>query len=90
MTDKQIIKTAMENRRWSQQKLAEKAGFKGQSNITSYINNNKNAMRVDNLVKMLSAMRYELVVRDEFGNRDEYILDMVDREIDLDALLGDD
>lgn len=89
MTDKQVVKNALKFCKWSQQKLAEEAGFKGQSNITSYINNNKNAMRVDKLVRMMNAMGFEVVVRDKRGTGTEFILDMVDREINLDALLGD-
>ena len=90
MTDKQVVKKVMKIRKWSQQKLADEAGFKAQANVTGIINTGKNSMRVDKLVKMLSAMGYELVVRDKMGDRDEFLIDMVDREVDLDALLGDD
>lgn len=85
MTDKQMIKLAIENRKWSHKTLAREAGFKSNANVANIINTGKNSMRVDTLVKMLHPMMYELVVRDKIGNRDEYIIDMVD----LDALLGD-
>ena len=64
MNEKEIVREIMELRGWSQALLAEKAGFKSQSNITGLLNNNKNGIRIDNLVKMLHALGCEVVVRD--------------------------
>lgn len=64
MNEKEIIRKVMEIRGWSQSTLAEKAGFKSQSNITGLLNNNKNGIRTDNLVRMLNALGCEVIVRD--------------------------
>jgi predicted XRE-type DNA-binding protein len=68
----------MQMRGWKQPKLAKEAGFKSQSNITGLLNNNKNGIRIDNLVKMLSAMGCEIVVRDKMDSKKEWIIDMVE------------
>lgn len=72
MTEKDIVREVMSMRNWSQAKLAEEAGFKSQSNITGLLNNNKNGIRIDNLVRMLNAMGYEVVVRDKMGSKREW------------------
>lgn len=72
MNSGDIIKEAMKTMGWSQQTLAEKAGYvdengKGkQSSVSSRINGNK--MLVSTLVKLLDAMGYELVVRSTSPN----------------------
>ena len=72
MNEKEIVRTVMALRKWSQADLAREAGFKSQSNITGLLNNNKNGIRIDNLVKMLSAMGCEVVVRDKMGSGNEW------------------
>lgn len=76
MTEKEVIREVMTMRGWSQKKLAEKAGFNSQSNITGLLNNGKNGIRIDNLFKMLSAMGCEIVVRDEMGSGKEWKITM--------------
>ena len=77
MTEKDVVRKVMNMRGWSQPKLAIKAGFKSQSNITGLLNNNKNGIRIDNLFKMLDAMGCEIVVRDKMGSEQEWVIDMV-------------
>lgn len=75
MTEKDIVREIMHMRDWSQATLAKESGFKSQSNITGLLNNNKNGIRIDNLVKMLSAMGCEVVVRDKMGSGKEWVID---------------
>jgi DNA-binding Xre family transcriptional regulator len=75
MTEKEIVREVMALRKWSQSELAAEAGFKSQSNITGLLNNNKNGIRIDNLVKMLNAMGCEVVVRDKMGSGKEWTVD---------------
>lgn len=72
MNEKEIVRTIMSLRKWSQADLAREAGFKSQSNITGLLNNNKNGIRIDNLVKMLNAMGCEVVIRDKMGSGNEW------------------
>ena len=76
MTEKDVVRAVMAKRNWSQPKLAEEAGFKSQSNITGLLNNNKNGIRIDNLFKMLDAMGCKIVIRDNMGSNEEWIIDM--------------
>lgn len=76
MDEKQIIREVMALRKWSQSELAREAGFKSQSNITGLLNNNKNGIRIDNLVKILNAMGCEIVVRDKMGSGKEWKVDI--------------
>lgn len=98
MTEKDVVRKVMAMRGWRQPKLAAEAGFKSQSNITGFLNNNKNGIRMDNLFKMLDAMGCEIVVRDKMGSKQEWIIDMVadvkypmpEQKLDLDSILADE
>lgn len=72
MNEKEIVREIMGIRKWSQADLARESGFKSQSNITGLLNNNKNGIRIDNLVKMLNAMGCEVVIRDKMGSGKEW------------------
>jgi transcriptional regulator with XRE-family HTH domain len=76
MNEKEIVREIMGIRKWSQADLAREAGFKSQSNITGLLNNNKNGIRIDNLVKMLNAMGCEIVVRDKMGSDKEWRVEL--------------
>ena len=76
MNEKEIVREVMGIRKWSQADLAREAGFKSQSNITGLLNNNKNGIRIDNLVRMLNAMGCEIVVRDKMGSGKEWKVEM--------------
>jgi DNA-binding Xre family transcriptional regulator len=76
VNEKDIVREVMGIRKWSQADLAREAGFKSQSNITGLLNNNKNGIRIDNLVKMLNAMGCEVIVRDKMGSGKEWKVEM--------------
>lgn len=76
MNEKEIVREIMSIRKWSQKELAEEAGFKSQSNITGLLNNNKNGIRIDNLVKMLNALGCEVIVRDKMGSGKEWKVEL--------------
>ena len=76
MTEKEVVREVMVMRGWSQKKLAEEAGFAGQSNITGLLNNNRNGIRIDNLCKMLNAMGCDIIVRDKMGSGKEWKVTM--------------
>ena len=76
MTEKEVIRRVMTMRDWKQPRLAKEAGYKSQSNVTGLLNNNKNGIRIDHVVRMLNAMGCELVVRDKIGSGKEWVIDM--------------
>lgn len=76
MTEKDVVRKVMKLRGWSQPKLAERSGFKSQSNITGLLNNNKNGIRMDNLFKMFDAMGCKIIIRDDMGSGQEWVIDM--------------
>lgn len=71
MVASDVVKEILIKRGWSQNKLAEEAGFKSQSNITGILNRNS-SMRVDSLVRMAEATGCEVVIRDMMGSRQEW------------------
>lgn len=74
MDEKQIIKTIMRIRGWSQEKLSYALGYKGQTNITALLNAKTKGMRMDNVVKATEALGYEVVIRDKFDHKQEWIV----------------
>lgn len=74
MTEKEIVRAIMQTRGWSQQKLAEEAGFKSQSNVTGLLNRGNKGMRTDQLFRLLDALGCELVVRDKMDNKNEWVI----------------
>ncbi len=73
MFAKDIIKEIMSIKGLSQSKLAEKADFKSQSNVTGILNRG-NSLRVDKLVKMVEAMGYEVVIREKDHTSNEWVV----------------
>lgn len=63
MTSKEIVISAMSQRGFNQTMLAEAAGLKRQTNVSEMLRSS--SMRVDNFVKLLSAMGYEVIVKDK-------------------------
>ena len=76
MTEKDVVRKVMKLRGWAQPKLAKEAGFKSQSNITGLLNNNQNGIRMDNLFRMLDAMGCKIIIRDDMGSGQEWVIDM--------------
>ena len=72
MNEKDVVREVMAMRGWSQKKLAEEAGFGGQTNVTGLLNNNKNGIRVDKLFTLLNAMGCDIIVRDKMGSNKEW------------------
>ena len=60
MKAKDIIYKAMKTRKYTQSTLAEVAGFKRVSNVSEILRSQN--MRIDNFVKLLNAMGYDVVV----------------------------
>ena len=69
MNEKEVIKAAMEARGFNQTMLADKAGLKRQSNVSEMLRGK--SLRVDNLVKLLDAMGFDVVVKDRNGSKKE-------------------
>lgn len=76
MTSKEIVIAAMNARGYNQTMLAEAAGLKRQTNVSEMLRSN--SMRVDNFVKLLSAMGYEVIVKDRNStNKDKWLVDNI-------------
>lgn len=93
MTEKEIMREVMRLRGCSQSKLAEKAGFNSQLNISGLLNNNKNGIRIDKLLKVFTALDCEIVVRDKTRPGFEWVITPPEEvkidKLDLDELLKD-
>jgi hypothetical protein len=63
MNEKDIIRAAMNVRGYNQTMLAEQAGLKRQTNVSEMLRSR--SVRVDNFVKLLGAMGFEVIVRDK-------------------------
>lgn len=74
MNEKQVIREVLALRGWSQQKLAEEAGFKRQSNIGGLLKEDSKGIRVDTLIKVLDAMGCEIIIKDKMGSKKEWVL----------------
>ena len=57
----------------SQKKLAEKIGAKSQQLVFNMLNA-KNGMRVDNFIKLMNAMGYDVVVRNRVNDKETMIV----------------
>ena len=72
MTIRTYIRSKMAEREINQTALAEKAGFKNQSNIATLLKSDK-GMRTDNLFSLLEALNCELVIRDRDSGEEKTI-----------------
>jgi transcriptional regulator with XRE-family HTH domain len=72
---KEIIKEAMTADKITQKELAEAIGLKTQQAVGSLLLR-ENGMRLDNFLKMLDVMGYEVVVRKKLGVSDEWKVDL--------------
>ena len=71
MESKAVVKEIMKECNISQSELAEKSGFKSQSNITGFLNRGSastNTLKVNVLVQLVEAMGFEVIVRDKRKN----------------------
>lgn len=61
MTGTEIVREIMDDRRYTQQKLSELAGYKRQTNVSELLRSNN--MRIDHFVRMIEAMDCEVIVK---------------------------
>lgn len=71
MTEKDVIRKAMEVRGYNQGMLAELSGFKRQSNVSEMLRGQ--SIRVDNFVRMCNAMGFDVIVKDRNGSNRENV-----------------
>lgn len=71
MNEKEIIRKAMEIRGINQTMLASMAGLKRQSNVSEMLRGK--SLRVDNLVLLLNAMGFDVIVKDRNGSNRENV-----------------
>lgn len=64
-----VVKNAYEGAGISQKKLADKIGAKSQQAVFNMMNA-KNGMRADNLIKLMNAMGYDVIVRDRVTDKE--------------------
>ena len=75
MNGKQIVAEVMNVRGWSQKKLAEKLGYATATGVANRLNGkNTKDMTVDTLVKFLSLMECEVVVRSTTKDKKEWVI----------------
>ena len=75
MNEKEIVKAAMAADGITQKELADALGWGSQQAVGNMLTR-KNSMRLDNFVKMLNEMGYEVVVRKKLGISDEWKVDL--------------
>lgn len=71
MTEQEVIKKAIKVRGITQAILAADAGFKRQSNVGELLRSRN--LRVDNFVRLLNAMNFDVIVKDRNGNNRENV-----------------
>ena len=81
MNSKQIVAEVMNLRGWSQKKLAEKLGYATATGVANRLNGkNTKDLNVDTLVKFLSLMECEVVVRSTTKDKREWKITLDDKE----------
>ena len=63
MNARELMKSIVEESGLSQATIAEKAGYKRATNVSECLRSNN--MRVDNMVRILNACGYELIIRSD-------------------------
>lgn len=69
-----IINEALSERNMTKTSLAEKAGYARPSSVTDALACKK-GIRIDSFVRMLKAMGYDVVVRDQYDKKKEWTVD---------------
>ena len=81
MNSKQIVAEVMNLRGWSQKKLAEKLGYATVTGVANRLNaKNTKDLNVDTLVKFLSLMECEVVVRSTTKEKQEWKITLDEQE----------
>lgn len=77
MNAKQIVAEVMNIRGWSQKKLADKLGYATVTGVANRLNGkNTKDMNVETLVKFLSLMECEVVVRSTTKDKKEWVVSL--------------
>lgn len=63
---KTIIKSAIANRSYTQDAVAKKAGWKGQSALSTAINRDNPS--IETVFRILDAMEYDIIIKDRNSN----------------------
>lgn len=81
MNSKQIVTEVMNIRGWSQKKLAEKLGYTTVTGVANRLNGKTTRdLTVNTLVKFLSLMECEVVVRSTTKDKKEWVIGLSDTE----------
>lgn len=78
MDHKEAIRMAMKKRKMTLQKLADAVGYNGTGSVGMALRR-ENGIRTDTLVKLLNAMNYSVVIKDNESG-EEWLLDMKSEE----------
>ena len=78
MNEKDIIRAAMAARGYTQTMLASAAGLKRQTNVSEMLRSR--SLRVDNFVKLLNAMGFDVIVKDRNSSNRENVWKVGDTE----------
>lgn len=79
-TATKTVDEAMKSIGLSQKKMADKMGLKSQQAVFNMLNR-KNGMRVDNFIKMMNVLGYDVIVRNRVTDEEtEVIVDAGDEE----------
>lgn len=78
MNEKDIIRAAMAARGYNQTMLAVAAGLKRQTNVSEMLRSR--SLRVDNFVKLLNAMGFDVIVKDRNSSNRENVWKVGDTE----------
>lgn len=67
----EAVKVCMDKRNYTQTKLAVETGYKSQSGIAELLS--REDIKVSNMIKLLTPLGYELVIKDKYSN-DEIVI----------------
>lgn len=70
---KRIIREIMQKKGYTNESLAQKCGYSTPSGVSNIICRD-GGMRVDNLFKLLDAMDCEIIIRDNVGYGEEWVV----------------
>lgn len=74
MNEIEILKTAIEERNISKTDLAAKLGYKRTSSVTNVLTGDRKVL-LNNFCKMLNAIGYDVVVRDQYDKKKEWVVE---------------
>lgn len=78
----ETIKAVMKAKKITQAKLAERAGYRSQSNVTGMLNRGGGNLHCSSLFEMLDAMGCDLVVRDRENDAREWVITFAKEDLE--------